>query len=219
MKTILEVFEDVCKYEAARVNEFQKEVTVTAKVQKLAKKLIKKDEEKAKFKKLSDDVYEFNDEFRIELDNECSCPYFQKYAKCVHYAAVALLERRSLKGMPIIRVLRVRGKRSKKIEDNDEEEDQDLVARLNALQSSAAVAAEIDPPMSAPRSPKTPVQGTNKPRRPPKAQEASNKNKPRRPRKAQEASNKNKPGRPRKTQEASDKNKPVASPKATKGQP
>ena len=118
MKSILEMFVDVCAYEASRLSEFCSEVTVTAKIQREARKLFNDEVERAKLKLKGAGVYKFtstNSKYTIELEGHCSC--FQKYGMCAHYAAVALLEQKSLRGMPIVKALKVRGKRVKKVAD------------------------------------------------------------------------------------------------------
>jgi hypothetical protein len=133
MKSILEMFVGVCAYQASRLSEFSSEVTVTATIQREARKLLKDELERAKFK-VHDGVYRFT-KYKVKLDCKCSCTYFQKYAMCVHYAAVALLEKRSLKGMPIVKVLKVRGNRSKKVVEATVV-DPELERRLHALDDS-----------------------------------------------------------------------------------
>jgi hypothetical protein len=51
---------------------------------------------------------------------------------CHYYAAVALLERKSLKGMPVVKALKVRGRRGKKVVD-DTVINQELEQRLDDL--------------------------------------------------------------------------------------
>ncbi len=109
MKGIIDTFVQVVVVEATNVLDYQHEVNVSAKTQKDAKKLLTADKERVKFVNLGDGCYEFRQSewriYSIELGRECSCRHFQKNGMCFHYAAVALLERVSLRGMPISKVL------------------------------------------------------------------------------------------------------------------
>ena len=73
-----------------------------------------------KFTQFDNGTYEFAMSavrvYIICLEKTCSCTHFHKYAMCYHYAAVAILERLGLRGMPVVRALVNRGR--KRVEED-----------------------------------------------------------------------------------------------------
>jgi hypothetical protein len=140
MRQIFECFETVCSYETTRTSQFSSQVKVSQKCQKAAIKLLK-DEEKTEDKMLIKCTslnykYKYTKSatciYTIDKD-ECSCVYFQKYAMCHHFAAVAILERVSLRNMIIAKVLIVKRRRRLVVEEENEEDDPRIQAIAEAI--------------------------------------------------------------------------------------
>jgi hypothetical protein len=69
MKSILEMFVDVCTYQASRLSEFSSEVTVTVKIQREARKLLNDEVERAKLKLRDNRVYKFT-KYTIQFEQQ-----------------------------------------------------------------------------------------------------------------------------------------------------